>query len=185
MTGGPKSYDRLRRHTPDCPREERVETLASQRVGQHFLLHNEFSFEDVRYPNLNNMPGKAFFFCSRAFVVARICCHWYVCRSLSSPFLDLAQSLTTRPGLLFEPFRQSIALSAKQAANTTIPLTPYFTSKGSARKAIQTKIATGFTNRIVAESGLSGVNWSISPDNIRNQMNRYKRKPKGKKGFSK
>ena len=81
---------------------------------------------------------------------------------ISLPFLDLAYSLITGAGLLFKLFRQSIALNTKQAANAIISLAPYFTSNGSVRKAIQANIADDFTNRIIAESELSGVTWSIS-----------------------
>jgi hypothetical protein len=104
---------------------------------------------------------------------------------ISLPFLDLACSLTTLAGLFFKLFRQSIALSTKQAANTAISLAPYFTSNGSARKVIQAKIANDFTNCIIAESGLSGVTWSISPDDINKQVSRHKRYPKDKEGYSK
>ena len=104
---------------------------------------------------------------------------------ISLPFLDLACSLNIRAGLHFKLFRQSKALSTKQAANTAISLAPYFTGSGSARKAIQAKIANDFTSRIIAESGLSGVTWSISPDDINKQMSRYKRNPKDEEGYSK
>jgi hypothetical protein len=101
-----------------------------------------------------------------------------------SPLPELACFLTKLAGLLFELFRQSIATSTRQDANKTISLVPYFTSNGAARKEIQEKIADDFTNRIIAESGLSGVTWLVGPDDIKHQMYKFQRKPKDAEGYS-
>ena len=85
-----------------------------------------------------------------------------------SPLLfELACFLTTLAGLLFELLRQSIATSTNQISSKIISLIPYFTANGGARKEIQDRIAQDLTDRVVAESGLSGVSWSLGPSNIK------------------
>ncbi len=52
------------------------------------------------------------------------------------------------------------------------------------RKEIQEETAEDFTSRLIAESGQSGVTWSLGPDDIRHQTYKVQQNPKGVGGHS-
>jgi hypothetical protein len=63
--------------------------------------------------------------------------------------------------LFYKILRQSIAVATNQDANKVISIAPYFSMLEAEGKVIPKKIGVDFTNRLIAESGLSGVNWSV------------------------
>jgi hypothetical protein len=63
--------------------------------------------------------------------------------------------------LFYKILRQSIAVATNQDANKVISIAPYFSMLEAEGKVIPKMIGVDFTNRLIAESGLSGVNWSV------------------------
>ncbi|KAL9124923.1 MAG: hypothetical protein Q9217_005803 [Psora testacea] len=86
--------------------------------------------------------------------------------------------------VLFELLRQSTATSTSQDSSNNISLIPYFTTNGGARKETQERIAQDLTNRVIAESGLSGVSRSLAPGNIKRQLKRLQENTKATKRYT-